>query len=407
MNESKLKLFGIAGWRLAPKEPRHNTWHNALFDSSKKLNIDLEYLGLVNTHKTNWITQVLPDSILRRFPYVNLFSFIKVVRVMRQSKGNLNIFYIFEGSLFWAYLLTSMSIFVPNSTVICNLFSSSKYNKRLFKNESIRLIYLLLFKILLKNDRVVITFDTQLMTNRFNKLSGLNLIRFPVPSSFPFNRRIKAQENVHQRVLVNLRSFPLNDLHYLLQNSCMDCTFVFPRGPLASVPLSIEFGKYENAEFDETVVPVTEYESYIDSFDYMIFLYEPSIDASGRILDSITRGLPTCVPRQATEWSFIAKMWGRSCLFDWNELQNISQTFNHPVFTLPKIDQEPPFTPKGSIAELIEIGSRTSHSDHNYGIFTKLLVLNAIFLHSVVLTLVNGVFGVVTRIKQVFSRLVR
>lgn len=404
MNQSNLKLFGIAGWRLAPKEPRHNTWHNALFNTSKELNIDLEYLGLVNTHKTDWITQVLPDSILRRFPYFNLVSFIKIVRVARRSKAGQNIFYIFEGSLFWAYLLTCVSFFVPNSTVICNLFSSSKYNQRLFKNESIRVPYYVLFKLLQKNNRLIITFDTQLMTNRFNKLSGFNLIRFPVPSSFPFNRRDSVQENAHQRVLVNLRSFPLNDLHYLLSNSCKDCTFVFPRGPLASVPLSIEFGKYENAEFDEAVVPVSEYESYIDSFDYMIFLYEPSIDASGRILDSITRGLPTCVPRQATEWSFIAKTWGKSNLFDWNALPDISRTFNHPIFAEPKIDQEPPFTPQGSLQELVELGLRKSDSKKSYGIFVKASVLGALLFHSAVFAILNSVFGIFVRIKQVFSR---
>lgn len=407
MDRNNVKLFGFASWRLVPLEPRHNTWHNALFRASKTLNIDLEYLGLVNTYKTDWITQVLPDSVLRKFPYFSFLSFIKLVKLIRREKAALNIFYIFEGSLFWVFLLTTISMFVPNTVVICNLFSSSRYNARLFRNETIRFFYLLAFKLIQKNKRAVVTFDTQLMTNKFNRLSGFNLIRFPVPSSFPFKRQDVISTKTHQRVLINLRSFPLEKLHFLLQNSCKKCTFVFPRGPLASVPLSLDFGKYANAEFDENVVPVSEYQNYIDSFDYMVFLYEPSIDASGRILDSITRGVPTCIPRQASEWSYIAKTWGKSNLFDWNSLQDISQAFNHPIFTLPTLNEEPPFTPEGTLVELIQIASRNLYSDAPYSKLLQFFSVIALIFHSVVFSILSIAFTIFFRTRMTISRLLQ
>lgn len=404
MSFSDVKLFGIASWRLVPKEPRHNTWHNALYVAAKKLDLDLEYLGLVNTHRMPWIKQIFPDSILRRFPYLSIFSFMKIVRSVRSSRGKKNIIYIFEGSFFWIFVLTCIRVFVPNCTVICNLFSSSRYNQRFFKNQKLRIWYRIVFRLIQKNENVIVTFDTQLMTSKLNKSAGLNLIRFPVPSSFPHRKRDSIAIGMHHRVLVNLRSFQLEGLHYLLQNSCQDCTFAFPRGPLASIPLKFEFGKYTNTIFDENVVPISEYEKYIDSFDYMIFLYEPSIDASGRILDSITRGLPVCVPRQSTEWAHIAKTWGQANLFDWNSLHDISRTFNHPVFESPKIYKEPPFTPEGSLSEIVVIGSRTSAPVTKYGLSAKILAVSTLLAHSIIFAIASLTYSLIARAKLMIFR---
>jgi hypothetical protein len=236
---------------------------------------------------------------------------------------------------------------------LCNLFPSSRYNERFFSKGKMKLVYRFLFKFIQTQGRLRVTFDTQLMTNKVNNHVQNRLVRFPVPSSFPFNSQKVLTGAQHYRVLVNLRYFPNKDIHDLLQASCKSCTFVFPRGPLASTPLSIEFGNYPNASFDQHGIPVSEYQSYIDTFDYMIFLYEPSIDASGRILDSITRGVPICVPRQASEWAHIAKTWGRSALFEWGSTVETTRMFNHPKFASPILDSNPPFTPDGSLQEII------------------------------------------------------
>ena len=382
LQNSNVKVFGIAGWRLVPEEPRHNTWHNALYDASKIQNIDLEYLGLINTYKTNWIEQILPDSILKRFPYLSPLSFFRILKKIRSSRSEQTILYIFEGSFFWVFLLNCLRIFVPNCVIICNLFSSSRYDSRFYRNQKMKPWYRLFFRMIQNNEGIIITFDTQLMSSKVNRHIKNGLIRFPVPSSFPFNKRDSLKASGHYRVLVNLRSYPIEDLHFLLQNSCSLCTFVFPRGPLATTPLSIEFGKYRNASFDRSVIPVTEYQDYIDTFDYMIFLYKPSIDASGRILDSITRGVPICVPKQATEWSYISKTWSQSNLFDWNSPSDIAKTLNHPIFDNATVNGAPPFTPNGSLGEIIDLGTSPNQSQRDNLFVNKALVIFALMLHS-------------------------
>jgi len=383
MKSTGVKVFGIAAWRLVPNEPRHNTWHNALHDASKKRGIDLEYLGLNNTYKTNWITQLLPDSVLKRFPYLSLYSFAKVLRKIRGVQDKRTVIYIFEGSVSWAFFLGCISALTPNCVAIVNLFPSSRYNLRFFCKGKMKLVYRIMFKLIQRQGSLRITFDTQLMINKVNEQIENELARFPVPSSFPFNPRSALAEDQHYRVLVNLRSFPNKDIHELLQASCKDCTFVFPRGPLASTPLSIEFGQYTNASFDEFAIPVTEYQNYIDTFDYMIFLYQPSIDASGRILDSITRGVPVCVPRQASEWAFIAKTWGRAALFNWGSAIDTARMFNHPQFSVPVIDSIPPFTPGGSLEEIVNNGPVLSGRRSISSRILRPFIYISVFLHSI------------------------
>jgi hypothetical protein len=404
MTSPKVKVFGIAGWRLVPEEPRHNTWHNALSDASKIQNIDLEYLGLINTHKTNWIKQLLPDSILKRFPYIGPFSFFRILKKIRSSRSEKTILYIFEGSLFWVFVLNSVRVFVPNCVIICNLFPSSRYDSRFYKNEKMKPWYRLFFRIIQHNKRVIITFDTQLMSSKVNKYIKNKINRFPVPSSFPFNKRDSLKASGHYRVLVNLRSYPTEEIHFLLQNSCSLCTFVFPRGPLATTPLSIEFGKYRNASFDGSVIPVTEYQDYIDTFDYMIFLYRPSIDASGRILDSITRGVPICVPKQAIEWSYISKTWGQSNLFDWNSPDDIARTFNHPIFNSATINGAPPFTPNGSLDEIIKLGTSPNQSQRDNFFMNKALVIFALALHSAICAGASFTYQLGMKLRSFVSR---
>lgn len=404
LQSTKVKIFGIAGWRVIPDEPRHNTWHNALSDAAKELNIDLEYLGLKNTHKLNWIEQVLPDSILRRFPYVSIFPIYRILRTIRSSRSDKTVVYIFEGSFFWIFLLSIIRVFVPNCVVICNLFPSNTYDHRFFKNEKMRIWYRVFFKFMQKYDDVIVTFDTQLMTKKVNRYIQKKIIRFPVPASFPPNKRGPLAIGGHHRVLVNLRSFQIEGLHFLLQSSCKECKFVLPRGPLATIPLSVEFGKYPNVVFDDSVIPVSEYQNYFDSFNYMIFLYEPTINATGRLLDSITRGIPICVPRQATEWSYIAKTWGRSNLFDWKSPTDIAKAFNHPVFQVPTSDSEPPFTPQGSLKEILEIGTQSLERRIKHKIHSKIILLTALILHSTILAMVNAPYRLFFKLKITLAR---
>jgi hypothetical protein len=244
------------------------------------------------------------------------------------------------------------------------------------------------------------TFDTKLMTNKVNSETSSNLFRFPVPSSFSYRIASGLETKSHYRVLVNMRAFPEEKLHDLLKSSCQQCTFVLPRGTLKSQPLKVNFGHYTNTYFDDKVIPITDYESYIDQHDYMIFLYQPSIDASGRILDSIARGIPVCVPKQASEWAEIAKQYGQLFDFDWNSMESLATTFNHPTFSKLTYIGEPPFTPSNVLAEFTRILTHSKLSRIRLSFVKKGLVLIFIFFHSLIASICSIFYQILSRIRS-------
>jgi hypothetical protein len=402
MKSQHIKIIGIAPWRLVPLEPRHNTWHNSLFDTAEKLGVKYEYIGLKKTFKTNWITRVFPDSILKKFPYLSIFSFISILRKLKRDDSSKTLIYIFEGSFFWLFILFCFNNFIPNCVIVCNLFASSRYDKRIFRNNKLRKFYDWLFRVLnlQKNNNVVVTFDTQIMVDKVNYSYDYGIRRFPVPSSFPHRKLIDFNQEVHHKVLVNMRSFSTDRLHELLKNSCAQCNFVFPRGPLKTIPLKLEFSKYKNTSFDDEVIPVKDYQSYIDFYDYMIFLYQPSIDASGRILDCLTRGIPVCVPEQATEWASIARNWGRAHLFDWTSQNGLEKVFNHPGFSDPIFLGEPPFTPKGTIRELLGLTEIEINNQKKLSSIKKVATLMVILIHGIIAVTLSGLYSLFFKIKS-------
>jgi hypothetical protein len=159
--------------------------------------------------------------------------------------------------------------------------------------------------------------------------------------------------------------------------SCKDCVFVFPRGPLASEPLWNKLNSYQNAVFDEASIPLEQYQDYIDQFDYMIFLYEPSIDSSGKLLDSLVRNIPVCLPRQSAEWVEIAQEHGRTFTYEWGGESEVLKAFNHPNFSGNYLTYEPDFTPSKSLAMMKSMAlQEITRSNQN----SKLYKLSTFFL---------------------------
>lgn len=406
---TELKIIGFAKWRLVSEEPRHNTWHNALHETAQLMSINLQYIGLQNTIETEWIDQILPDSILKQFPYLNVFHFFHVIRHIKKRNENKTLIYIFEGTIFWLFLFYLIKMIVPNCMAVCNLFSSSKFNKKFFKNERLRTRYKIFFYILnkYKKEDFIITFDTQVMADKARKITNYNFQRFPVPSSFGYRSFSSLNKKSHHKVLVNMRGLDLKNLHIFLRESCQFCEFVFPRGPLSSQPLESEFGSYKNALFNESNIPISEYQSYIDSFDYMIFLYMPvfeSINASGRILDAITRGIPVCVPMQLDESAETAKIWGRYNLFDYTSVESMRSTFNHPIFSEPIDRREPPFTPRGALNDLVRLFDDKKVSKVNLKVkFNSLKIIfvsSILMLHTLISIFLNIFYQVLVKLTE-------
>jgi hypothetical protein len=287
---------------------------------------------------------------------------------------------MFEGSFLWVLLLKLLGRTIENSSIICNLFPASGQEKLLFRASGIRPSYKLLLKYFSSQKNLVLTFDTNLMQSKVNKALGEDVIqgRFPLPSALDFKTAPARTSKSHSRILVNMRNFDFEKLHKYLKSSCKDCVFVIPRGPLASEPLWNKFSSYQNVVFDKASVPLGEYQGYIDQFDYMIFLYEPSIDSSGKLLDSLVRNIPVCLPRQSTEWIEIAQEHGRLFTFEWGNEIEVFEAFCHPNFSGDYLTHEPDFTPSRSLTKMklmtLHINSRSHQNSTFFRVNTYFLI---------------------------------
>ena len=360
-------LIGIGPWRIVPHEPRHNTFHMELMRIAPTEKINLAYLGLRDIPKQDWMIQILPNSILRKYVAISPKKMREISNRISAITPEPKTIYIFEGSISWFITLKILSAMLGNTTVICNLFSSGKYDQLFFSKGFKPYVFRTALRVISKigSQKAVVTFDTRLMSDKVTDLLGIKAEPFPVPSSFDFKIRNEATSN-HSRALINLRGFNTSKLHEYLESSCRECTFVIPRGPISSTAvMPLEFGKYPNLEFDEKNISEIEYASYIDSFDYLIILYEPSINASGKILDAITRGVPVAIPKQATEWVQISRNWGKSHLFDWGNSSGEIKLFQHPEFLNPLLHGEPPFTPRNSLKNLAKLSKRMEIEEKN------------------------------------------
>lgn len=401
---SEQRLVGIAGWRLVPNEPRHNTFHNSLHSQAVQDDVQLEYFGLRNTHPTNWIKQELPDSILKKHPYLSLTEFYRFRSKANLAKNQNIVLYIFEGSISWLIMLSLYAYLNPRLTIVCNLFSSSKYNRILFSNNGrLKRRYGIFFSIFSKLKQSVITFDTSTMANKTKAhVSASNIGTFPVTSSFPYQPISRVVKD-HFNVLVNMRSFSLEDLHVMLRNSCPQCTFTFPRGPMAQPSLEAEFSVYPNARFDQQSIPVDGYMDYFDSFDYIILMYEPSIDASGKLLDAIARGIPVCIPSESLEWVSISKNWGKHFIFNWMDISSMAKSFDHPAFTQPVLKGEPSFTPTKTLEAIQAFHVFRPKMAKITILFRSLIVFGYVFFYSNLARILNFWAGLLYVLRRRFK----
>jgi hypothetical protein len=400
-------LIGIAGWKFVPAEPRHNNFHQAISFEANSRGFPIWYLGLEKTTKADWVTQVLPDTVLKRIPYISPAGYSRIRKSLSIQPESKTVIYIFEGSFLWLVLLKLISGLIPNSLVVCNLFSSSRYSRVMFSGGKIRSSYAILLRILNRFDNLLLTFDTKLMVDQVNFSLGRNQFQtvFPLPSALPYLTQKKYTPEGHHRVLVNMRDFEITTLHDLISYSCPDCTFVLPRGPLASEPLWIEFGKYPNLTFDEKNIPVDEYLAYIDQFDYMIFLYRPSIDSSGRLLDSIVRRIPVCTPSQSTEWCSIARSYGELHEYDWFNTVEKRAIFNHPHFSETILKVAPEFTTAGTVNKLSGFSRGEKNTSRPRKFVSLVTSIALIYFHWFFALLANYFFAAFLLIKSTLQKL--
>ena len=346
-----IHFVGIAPWKLVFEMPRHNTIHQAIFESGVSRGLSISYLGLKEHEPVSWIYPAFPNSILRPFPALKDNEIKSVAKVLTSLEKKRTLFYIYEGSFSWMILLKFLALSFESSFVVCNLFPASKYEGVLFKSNGMKFRYKLLFWLMSRIGNVQITVDTAHLRDRINASLELEpkVKVFPLPSSFNLLEGYKPDYAEHARVLVNVRNFATAHLEILLSSSCKLCTFVFPDGTFRGSSEAQGARKFSNVILENHSIPVDVYKDYVDTFDYMIFLYEPSLDSSGKILDCITRKVPVCLPFQASEWVNTSKMWNRTFLYNFDDYQSLKPAFNHPEFQDPTQSELPTCTPVNTL----------------------------------------------------------
>ena len=398
---SDVNFVGLAAWKFVPEEPRHNTFHKSIADQALKSGAKINYLGLEKTHFNPWINHVLPDSVLKKFPFISPRYLKRINSSLRLDTNKATVVYMFEGTLLWIPILKAISRNIPNSVVVCNLFSSSRYNEIFFKGNLIPGLFRKLLMHLSSSNNLYLTFDTDLMRDKVNRAVGKNVIhsKFPLPSALSFRPVKNPSQKQHYRVLVNMRGFDRKNLHLLLDGSCQECVFVFPRGPLASTPLWNDLGHFNNLEFDRASIALENYEDYIDQFDYMIFLYEPSIDSSGKLLDALVRNIGVCLPRQSSEWHSIAEKNGRFYSYDWEEIQGMRAAFAHPTFLGNFLEDEPNFTPEKALLQLRKYAPEKNDFNHEYSQISRLKSVTIAFLQWHFSFIASGIYSLAVKLK--------
>ena len=297
-----------------------------------------------------WINELLPKSSQFQIPMVGLGSFITIRKFILSNRGagssNLA---IYEGSLSWAWFLFSIGAATGASKVFCNLFPASRIVPRLtsknIKGQLNRISIRVLQRI--GKNSLELSFDTQSAIDAVHDSGIRNIELFPLVSALePRNQKLKSKS--HFNVLVNVRDVHHKTIINALEKSCEQCRFVFP----SSKYLYLEELGFTNVQVLLENIPRKDYERYIDSFDYMILLYAPTLDSSGKLLDAVVRDIPICIPKQSVEWTAIAAKWGRIHRFDSENEKSLSRIFSHPPFEDKSLNSPNPFSPKALITHL-------------------------------------------------------
>lgn len=390
--QNSFGLTWIAPWKVVKNAAGHHTWHQAINNVQVA---KVRHFGMQDSSNPDWLQPLFNQSIKKRFQTVSPCLFHKLMKEIGQDKSKLRCVVIFEGSMFWAFLLAISSIFHPRVIFICNLWPSSKYLDLATSNFLSKKWMNFVLRVIGNFNRLQITVDTTVLAEFLCKEFSSDIKAFPVPSSLEF-RLSERKDSLHKKVLLNIREFDLSRLRDILQNSCQHCVFHISYNKDNFAKLSEFFKNQKNLVIENVHVEVEQYESYIDSFDHAVFLYQPlalsprsfsHFCASGRLLDVLLRRIPVSIPVEGVEWVDVARRWGSVSTFDFDSDLSVAKEFNHPNFSKTSYMTPPPFTPAGVVKQLSLLSQEKLDSKHTREHFGRIFpMMNAIIAYFTILT---------------------
>ncbi len=340
---STLIIVGVVPWEINPNEPRHNNIHHSIYSRISNSSIESMYIGPKQPAGNDWIEPLLPQTVHRNSPAISPRAAISIASGILASQSEQTSIFMYEGSLRWMWNLVAIGRLVGAERVVCNLFPPSKVVSAVESHFYYRIWFKAQLKLaqVLSNGTLVCTVDTELASQKLPRIKREPLEIFPLVSALKELDRKKYLSQTHNRVLLNVRDLDLDELSKMLSESCKDCSFVLPRGPISSHRLSQLMNNHRNLIQDEKNIPEEEYEDYIDSFDYMIFLYKPNIDSSGKLLDAFARQIPVCLPEESEDFIKLAARSVDYKTYSWKSRLKSPNLFLHPEFVrVRKISSE-------------------------------------------------------------------
>lgn len=333
-----LIIAGIVPWKINPDEPRHNNIHHAIFSRVSTSSIESMYFGPKQPSGNDWIKPLLPQSVHRNPPTISPRAAISIAsEILGRQTDKISIF-IYEGSLHWMWNLVVIGRMAGAERVVCNLFPPSKVVSSVESHFFYRTWFKAQIELahFLSKNTLVCSVDTELASEKLPRIKRYPLEIFPLVSSLEELDVKKYSPQTHKRVLLNVRDLDLVELSKMLSESCKDCSFILPRGPIATQRMVQLMKNYKNFIQDDRNILEEEYEDYIDSFDYMIFFYKPNIDSSGKLLDAIARKIPVCIPEESEEFIKLAARSVDYKTFSWKSRLQSPDLFFHPEFVTVK-----------------------------------------------------------------------
>lgn len=323
-------IIAILPFKFHESEPRHHNFHLSLDKSGSEVTfITLRDQSIFSPQQNN----LLPKSSTWGQPIFGFGTFMKFRAHLERAKTHRRYAcYIYEGSFSWAFLLAAINYFGRMQMhFVVNIFPSQDFFAKHFtysNSQYFKISFLLFLLDRLRDMKVYVTFD-----NKDARIIPRELVckinEFPLFSSISkVSKQIHSMDS-HSNVLILERNYTIQDLSFLISESCKQCNFYIARSD------SMSFNSATNFHLFPQVIPVNQYSTVLGKFDYVIFLYDVENNSSGKILDFCQLSTPVCIPKGANYLLRIAQNSVPYLDFSLGNPLSLKTLFNHPTFKMP------------------------------------------------------------------------
>jgi hypothetical protein len=198
----KPQLIGLSPFLSSDAFGHHLPYHSRAFQLLSEIG-ETKYIGKRgNLNSESWYLAKFPKEMTRPRPLITQGKFDSILNTTKADKNSL--FFVYEGSIYWAILAMRYMQNHNNTAFIINLFNSKITTLRL--TGKFRVVWITLYKFILKqsNGRMTYSADNFKYFETLRKILGeANLLYLPLFPSFKSGRQEKLDRN--SNILISVR----------------------------------------------------------------------------------------------------------------------------------------------------------------------------------------------------------